>query len=800
MPPIRSLLAAMLALASLSALAQSPVVRWAVSAYGPAGAAATVGCGTCASDQRAMAVDAAGNVFVTGFAATATASDILTVKFDAVTGAESWRQVYDAGLGAHEQAWALALDPAGNVVVTGYSYTGAEYDITTIKYAGADGTELWRRTFTGPSSGIDFGIAIGTDGAGNVFVGGNVWNGLNDDLKIIKFAAVDGAVLWDKTFAGAAGFNDYAFALGVDGAGNVIVAGEEQQSGADSDWKIVKYAAADGATLWQRSFAGAAGGLDIPFSVAIDGAGHAIVAGNTHNGTNFDARVAKYASSDGAMLWEKTFAGADGGDDMFYGLALGPQGDAYVAGFTFTTAGSNDWNVARYAAADGALVWRRAVAGSGNLSDVAVAIAVDAQGDAIAGGRINDSSDPANRDLHVVRFAAADGAPRWSYTHAGGAGGFDRAAAVAVRGGAVFFAGESLETGAQAGWRVARLEEAPVTFALAVAKAGAGGGTVASTPAGIDCGATCASSFVSGTVVSLAATPAAGSIFAGWGGACSGTGACSVTMDAARSVTATFTLETSIPRLVNLSTRVPVRTGNDVMIGGFIIGGTQPKTVVVRARGPSLAQAGVAGALANPQLQLFSGPTAIGFNDDWGQAANAAALSSSGYAPAHPQESALLAILAPGAYTAIVSGVGGAAGVGIVEVFELDRPAVPLANISTRGVVLTGGDVMIGGFVIQGDAPQTVVVRARGPSLAAAVVTGVLANPLLQLFSGSTQVAVNDNWQSAANAQALQSSGFAPPDPLESAILVTLAPGAYTAIVTGAGGATGVGIIEVFAQ
>jgi hypothetical protein len=125
---------------------------------------------------------------------------------------------------------------------------------------------------------------------------------------------------------------------------------------------------------------------------------------------------------------------------------------------------------------------------------------------------------------------------------------------------------------------------------------------------------------------------------------------------------------------------------------------------------------------------------------------------------------------------------------------------VPLANISTRGQVLTGNDVMIGGFVIQGDTPQTVVVRARGPSLAPFGISNFLANPVLQLFSGQTQIALNDNWQQAANAADIQARGFAPTNAFESAILVTLTPGAYTAIVTGAGGTTGVGIVEVFAQ
>jgi hypothetical protein len=228
--------------------------------------------------------------------------------------------------------------------------------------------------------------------------------------------------------------------------------------------------------------------------------------------------------------------------------------------------------------------------------------------------------------------------------------------------------------------------------------------------------------------------------------------------------------------------------------------GTTNKTVVVRARGPSMAAQGVPGTLANPQLQLFSGATQIAFNDNWGDAANAATLTSSGFAPSHSLESAILTTLNPGAYTAIVSGVGGTTGVGLVEVFEVDEPATPLINIATRGQVLTGDNVMIAGLIIQGDGPQTVVVRARGPSMAAQGVPGTLANPQLQLFSGATQIGFNDNWQDAANSAAIQSSGFAPADGVESAILVTLQPGAYTAIVTGVGATTGVAIVEVFAN
>jgi hypothetical protein len=156
--------------------------------------------------------------------------------------------------------------------------------------------------------------------------------------------------------------------------------------------------------------------------------------------------------------------------------------------------------------------------------------------------------------------------------------------------------------------------------------------------------------------------------------------------------------------------------------------------------------------------------------------------------------------LNPGAYTAIVAGAGGATGVGIVEAFEVDHPESPLVNISTRGMVMTGDNVMIGGFVVQGNAPQTVLIRARGPSLTAAGVAGALSNPVVTLYSGQTVMATNDDWGSAVNAADILATGIAPTDPRESAILITLNPGAYTAIVTGAGGATGVGIVEFFAR
>jgi hypothetical protein len=234
-----------------------------------------------------------------------------------------------------------------------------------------------------------------------------------------------------------------------------------------------------------------------------------------------------------------------------------------------------------------------------------------------------------------------------------------------------------------------------------------------------------------------------------------------------------------------------------------VIGGTANKTVAIVAQGPSLAAAGIANPLANPTLTLVrsSDNAVIATNDNWGTAANAAQLQAAGFAPSNPLESAILITLAPGAYTALVSGVGGGTGVGIVAVYEVDHPEVPLANIATRGLVLTGNDVMIGGFIIQGTGAQKVAVVATGPSLAAAGITNPLANPTMTIVRSSDNavIATNDNWGTDVNAAALSAAGFAPSNPLESAVLLTLAPGAYTAIVSGVGGGTGVGIIAVYA-
>jgi plastocyanin len=249
--------------------------------------------------------------------------------------------------------------------------------------------------------------------------------------------------------------------------------------------------------------------------------------------------------------------------------------------------------------------------------------------------------------------------------------------------------------------------------------------------------------------------------------------------------------------LGNISTRLRVETGDNVLIGGFIITGTQPKRVIVRAIGPSLSSF-FAGALADPVLELHGpGGFATITNDNW-RSDQQAEIIATGIQPSNDLESAIVATLPANnsAYTAIVRGANNGTGIGVVEAYDLDQTVdSKLANISTRGFVQTGDNVLIGGLIVLGQSPLNVIVRAIGPSLP---VTGALQDPTLELHdSNGALIASNDNWRSDQEA-AIIATGIPPSNDLESAIVRNLAPGLYTAIVRGANSTTGIAVVEAY--
>jgi murein DD-endopeptidase MepM/ murein hydrolase activator NlpD len=264
-----------------------------------------------------------------------------------------------------------------------------------------------------------------------------------------------------------------------------------------------------------------------------------------------------------------------------------------------------------------------------------------------------------------------------------------------------------------------------------------------------------------------------------------------------------------LAQLANISTRLVVGTGGDALIGGFIITGTHSKKIIVRAIGPSLSALGVPGVLGDPALELHDGTGAlIASNDDWQvtqvggivTASQVAEIQNSGVSPTAAAESAIIASLAPGAYTAIVRGKNSTTGVGLVEAYDLDRTVdSKLANISTRGFVQTGDNVMIGGVIIVGNGPASVVVRAIGPSLAQAGVPNSLPATTLELHdSNGAVIGLSDNWTESDHSTWTQAVGLAPSSNSESAIFQTLLPGQYTAIVRGRNNTSGVGLVETY--
>jgi hypothetical protein len=261
----------------------------------------------------------------------------------------------------------------------------------------------------------------------------------------------------------------------------------------------------------------------------------------------------------------------------------------------------------------------------------------------------------------------------------------------------------------------------------------------------------------------------------------------------------------------NVSTRLPVGTDDNVLIEGFIVQGPSGsiKKIIVRATGPSLAPFGISDPLANPTLEIKNESDAtIARNNDWKNTQvgglitgdQSAEINASQLAPGHDLESAIIANLAPGNYTAVVRGVGNTTGTGVVDAYDLSpTSSARLANIATRGLIQPGDKLMIGGFIIQ-KGPARAVIRAIGPSLTGFGISNALPDTTLQLRNGNGAIVrENDNWKSDPDQkQALEGTGLQPAHDLEAALIETIQPGQYTAQVRGQGNASGIGVVQVY--
>jgi uncharacterized delta-60 repeat protein len=390
--------------------------------------------GSANNSARALAVDSSGNVLVTGFSNNETNESCNTIKYAAADGELVWVQHYN-GPAIYAEPSAVAVDSSGSVFVTGTSDDGGrDSHYYTVKYASTNGALLWENRYHGPANGYDEAVAAAVDDSGNVVVTGTSDNGTDSDYYTVKYASDDGALLWGERYNGVAATTDQPRAVAIDENGNVLVTGSwfyGRTSGYTSGYYTAKYASLDGALLWERPNNFQVDGFNGPSAMAVDGSGNVVVTGTFYNGTNYDYYTAKYAGVDGAPLWEKRYDGPAHGNDYAAALAVDGGGSVVVTGSAFSGAGGMDAYTAKYAAADGSLLWEKRHHGAANSYDEAVAVAVDGNGNVVVTG---SSYNGTNDDYYTAKYAAADGALLWENYYNGSANRYDYAAALAVDG------------------------------------------------------------------------------------------------------------------------------------------------------------------------------------------------------------------------------------------------------------------------------------------------------------------------------------------------------------------------------
>jgi len=382
-----------------------------------------------------VVTDTAGDVVVTGFTDNnSTGHDIITIKYSGANGALLWRKRFDGRASGNDEPRSLAIDGSGDVIVVGYSNNGTNNDYYTAKYSGSSGTIIWERVYDGPGQSDDEANAVAVDAAGNVIVTGfSVGDGGTNDYYTVKYRGTDGGLVWEKRYNGPAGADvgsifgampgDIAYAVAVDGDGNAVVTGSSCSSRFNTDYYTARYAAADGALLWEKRYDGPWGNHapDVAIAVLVDRKGDVLVTGYSFiDPLNQDFYTAKYSGANGAPLWEKRFDGSTHNYDGPLAMAIDNGGNAIVTGFSLTSGSSSyDYYTAKYAASNGALLWEKRYNAS-NQVDVATSIATDTNDNVIVTGYSYGGSQPfPHSDSYTVKYAGADGLELWGRRYGG---------------------------------------------------------------------------------------------------------------------------------------------------------------------------------------------------------------------------------------------------------------------------------------------------------------------------------------------------------------------------------------------
>ncbi|MBV9009413.1 MAG: hypothetical protein JO354_09655 [Verrucomicrobia bacterium] len=665
--------------------------------------------------------------------------------------------LFDPGTGPDNAVWTVAPSPGGKVLVGGrFSQVdgAARFRVARLN---SDGT--LDTTFVPPSGDITnpeynlWSLAVQSDG--EVIVGGE-FGGSTGPVRCLERLKADGSL--DNAFTGDATNDVLALALTPDG--KILLGGY--------------FYGVDGIARTAIARINSTGALDISFnvgsgpdsdveSVAIQGDGKILIGGFFNQVNAISRSGIARLNGDGSL--DTTFQPGSGAGSLAVGkIIIQPDGKVIAAGHFTHFDGVVEAHLVRLNA-DGS-VDRTFSAAIGALNEID-SIALQPDGGIVLGGCVRADNGAAS-DFAVLRLKS-DGSLD---------GTFNRAAAD----GFVFGVAVQSDGKIVIGGYFANVNGAPLS---GIARLNADGTIDGSFPGQVGTdqfdGVNCAAVKSDGKLV-------IGGNFTQVG---------SLTRNGIAQINGSMG---NSGILGNISTRVWAGSGNDVPIAGMVIGGSSTKPVLFRALGPTLTRFGVSGALANPTLELHDSSGAeIAFNDDWANAANASSIPPK-YRPPNPLESAIYTSLNPGAYTAIGRGVANSTGVTLMEAYDM-APSAPgsarLINISTRGFVGTGDNVMIAGLVIQSNS-ESVLLRALGPTLAQFGINNPLPSTTLELHNANGMLlSSNTGWKSTQEVE-IAASGKAPANDTESAMIVTLAPGNYTAVVRGVNNATGIALAEVY--
>jgi hypothetical protein len=660
---------------------------------------------------------------------------------------------------------AIAADHAGDLIVTGRGTDdpqagNPEYYIYTAKHSGTDGHLLWEKSVppTGGSYNDDARI-VRVDSANNVLVASRH----SSRIHLVKYSGSNGQLLWEGPAFDFFNTSDIA-EMELDANNDVIVTGSTTAIASNRDvydyFSTTKYSGTNGQVIWQRAF----NGPGQPYDLAIDPSGHVIVAGYSRppgsEGTSgpYDFYVTKYDAGDGHVWWEYRHPVLHHG--WAYQVAADAGGNALVTGRidydTYTT---------KLAAADGSQLWTNRIGGI--REEVAKDMVVDRNGNAIIAA--SHWGTDYFGSFYTAKYAGDDGRLLWERRNKG-TGDYTAGEARTVKlgtDGTVYVSGNRGQVVHQI-YTAAYAPDGVLLWEQRYLLPGFGN---------------------SAALHPMALLPNDDLAVLGLG-------------QEGENRIPIMVRYTTASQLLNISTRMNVQTGDDALFAGFIVTGQSPKKILLRAIGPSLQ---FAGGLQDPVLELHTADGTTISNDNW-KDNQEAEIKATSIPPPNDKESAIVALVPPGAHTAIVRGKNDGTGRGLIEVYDISaiEPATP-SNISTRGRVGGGDDVMIGGFILRGPRPSTVLIRAIGPSLTSAGVPGALQDPTLELVDSNGLSITNDDWKRNAAGEAdpaqqgrIERTGSAPKDDRESAVLVSLGAGPYTAIVRGKHNSIGVALIEAY--